>query len=276
MIDILFKHFKKLAIFIVVSLNLFIVGYILIRGIPHLKPSLFSINYTSENVSLTPALITTIYIIIITLIIAFPLGLFTAIYLVEYSKSDSRISKTIRISTEVLSGIPSIIYGLFGFLFFVNKLSLSYSLISGSLTLSIMILPFIIITSEEALLNVDDSYREASIAMGASKLYTIIKVVIPTAFSSIISGVILAIGRIVGESAALIYTLGSVAKIPNNLLSSGRTLAIHMWALSSEGFHSEEAFSTAVILLVFVLMIIIASNNLSKKFNKGEVNEFRN
>ncbi len=181
-----------------------------------------------------------------------------------------------KVSTEVLSGIPSIIYGLFGFLFFVSTLGLSYSVLSGSLTMSIMILPFIIRTTQEALIDVPNSYREAALGLGSSKLYMIFKVVLPSAIGGILSGVILSIGRIVGESAALIYTLGSVAKIPENILSSGRTLAIHMWALSSEGFHTNEAYATAVVLLVVVLLMNGLSMLVSRKLMKGSNYETSN
>lgn len=271
--DFLFKYYIRICIAIVLAFSFYLLAFILINGVPHLKLSLFSLEYTSENVSLMPALITTIYIVLMTLIIALPVGIATAIYLVEYARSDSKMAKVIKISAEALSGIPSIIYGLFGFLFFVTTLSLSYSLVSGSLTLAIMTLPFIIRTTQEALLDVPDSYREAALAMGSSKLFMIFKVVLPSAAAGILSGVILSIGRIVGESAALIYTLGSVAKIPDSFLSSGRTLAIHMWALSSEGFNTNEAYATAVILLIVVLLMNITSKKLTNKLMKGSVYE---
>ncbi|NLW15483.1 MAG: phosphate ABC transporter permease PstA [Erysipelothrix sp.] len=274
--DKLFKFFIRLSMFVVVSTSLFLILYILVRGIPHLKPSLFSFEYTSDNVSLMPALITTFYIVVLTLMISLPIGVATAIYLVEYARKDSKVAKIMKISTEALSGIPSIIYGLFGFLFFVSTLSLSYSLISGSLTLAIMTLPFIIRTTQESLLDVPNSYREAALAMGSSKLFMIFKVVLPTASAGILSGVILSIGRIVGESAALIYTLGTVAKIPKSLGESGRTLAIHMWALSSEGFHTNEAYATAVVLLLVVLLMNGASKYASKKLMKGSNYETSN
>lgn len=268
--DKLFKLYSKLSILIVLSASFFLIAYILINGLPHLKPSLFSFEYTSENVSLMPALITTIYMVLLTLALALPIGLSTAIYLVEYAQKDSKFAKVMKLATEALSGIPSIIYGLFGFLFFVTSLNLSYSLLSGSLTLAIMILPFIIRTSQEALMDVPASYREAAIAMGASKLYMIFKLILPSAAPGIVSGIILSIGRIVGESAALIYTLGSVAKIPNSLLSSGRTLAIHMWALSSEGFHTDSAYATAVVLLLLVFLMNYLSVYISKKLMRGK------
>ena len=247
---------------------LFLVGFILVRGIGHLSPELFSFTYTSENASLMPALVNTLIITALSLLMAIPFGVFTAIYLVEYAKKGSRLVKLIRITAETLSGIPSIIYGLFGLLFFCTALKWSYCLLAGALTLVIMILPLIIRTSEEALLSVPDAYREASFGLGAGKLRTIFRVVLPTAIPGILSGVILATGRIVGETAALLYTAGSVAKIPN-LMGSGRTLAVHMYVLSSEGLYMDQAYATAVVLLVFVLVLNGISNLLAKQLTKG-------
>ena len=274
--DTLFKYAIRLAMLIVLGSSLFLVFYIFVKGISHLNLSLFSFYYTSENVSLMPALITTFYIVILTLLIALPIGVATAIYMVEYAKQDSKVVRMMSISTEALAGIPSIIYGLFGFLFFVSTLKWSYSLLSGSLTLALMILPFIIRTTQEALLDVPQSYREAALAMGSSKLYMIFKLILPSASSGILSGIILSIGRIVGESAALIYTLGSVAKIPNSLFSSGRTLAIHMWALSSEGFYIDQAYASAVVLLFVVILMNGTSNLITKKLMKGTQYETSN
>lgn len=247
---------------------LFLVGFILVRGVSHLSPELFSLTYNSENASLMPALVNTLIITALSLLIAIPFGVFTAIYLVEYAKKGSKIVKLIRITAETLSGIPSIIYGLFGLLFFCTALKWSYCLLAGALTLVIMILPLIIRTSEEALLSVPDAYREASFGLGAGKLRTIFHVVLPTAVPGILSGVILATGRIVGETAALLYTAGSVAKIPD-LMGSGRTLAVHMYVLSSEGLYMDQAYATAVVLLVFVLALNGLSNLLAKQLTKG-------
>lgn len=250
----------------------FLVVYILIKGVPHLKPSLFSLKYTSDNVSLLPALINTVIMTALTLLIAAPIGIFSAIYLVEYAKKGSKIVKLIRTTTETLSGIPSIVYGLFGYLFFVIALKWDYSIMAGSITLVIMILPLIMRTTEEALLGVPDSYREASFGLGAGKLRTVFRVVLPAAIPGIVSGVILAIGRVVGETAALIYTAGSIPKIPKSLMDSGRTLAIHMYTLSSEGLHMNEAYATAVVLLVLVLGINALSNYAAKRLTKGNEN----
>ena len=267
------RYIIKLAAFLTFGILFFIVGYILIRGIPNLKPSLFEIKYTSDNVSLFPAIITTIMIVFLTLIIATPIGVFTGFYLIEYAKKGNKLVEIIRITTETLSGIPSIVFGLFGMLFFVIRLGFQYSLIAGTLTAAIMVLPLIIRSTEEALLSVDDSLREASFGLGAGKLRTIFKIVLPVAMPGILSGVILSIGRIVGETAALMYTLGTVAKIPNGLFSSGRTLSLHMYLLSTEGIHVNESYGTVVILLILVRIINGSSTYLSNKLGKGGYNE---
>lgn len=247
----------------------FLVAYILIKGIPHITPELFAWEYTSDNGSLVPALINTVLMTVLSLLIAAQIGIFSAIYLVEYAKKGSVPVKIIRTTTETLSGIPSIVYGLFGFLFFVSALKWNYTMLGGSLTLVIMILPVIMRTSEEALLAVPDAYREASFGLGAGKLRTVFCVVLPAAIPGILSGVILATGRIVGETAALIYTAGSMAKVPGSLMDSGRTLAIHMYVLSSEGLHMDKAYATAVVLLVLVLGINAFSDFVAKRLTKG-------
>lgn len=231
---------------------LFIMGYILVRGIPHLSPALFAWEYNSENVSLTPALINTLYMTVLSLAIAVPLGVGAAIYLSEYAKRSSRLVKVVRLTAETLSGIPSIIYGLFGALFFVVTLRMNLSLMAGALTLSIMILPLIMRTTEEALLAVPDAYREGSFGLGAGRLRTTLKIVLPSAAPGILAGVILGIGRIVGETAALIYTAGTVPEVAGSLFDSARTLSVHMYTLASEGLHIEEAYATAVVLLATV------------------------
>ena len=215
-----------------------------------------------------PALVNTLIITALSLLIAVPIGVFAAIFLVEYANRGSRLVSLIRITTETLSGIPSIIYGLFGLLFFTTALKWGFSLLSGSLTLVIMILPLVIRTTEEALKSVPDSYREASFGLGAGKLRTIFKVVLPSAVPGILAGVILATGRIVGETAALIYTAGTVAQIPGNLLGSGRTLAVHMYSLASEGLYMNQAYATAVVLLVIVLLINWISGRIAAKIAK--------
>lgn len=250
---------------------LFLIAYILVSGVPHLKPSLFALEYNSENVSLMPALINTLLMTVLALLIAAPLGVFTAIYLVEYAGRGNRLVGIIRLTSETLSGIPSIVYGLFGMLFFVKVLGWGVSLLSGAMTVSIMILPLIIRTTEEALIAVPDMYREASYGLGAGRLRTVFRVVLPSAVPGILAGVILATGRIVGETAALIYTAGTVAKAAqgaNFLFDSTRTLAIHMYLLSSEGFHTSEAFATAVVLLLIVLGVNTLSNLVAKRLTR--------
>lgn len=246
-----------------------IVGYILVKGVPNLKLSLFEWEYNSNNVSLMPALINTVLMTLLSLIIAAPLGVGAAIYLCEYAPRGSRLVKLVRLTAQTLSGIPSIIYGLFGALFFVVALKLGLSLLSGALTLSIMILPLIMRTTEEALLSVPDSYREGSFGLGSGRLRTTLKVVLPSATQGILAGVILGVGRIVGETAALIYTAGTVAQTPKSVLDSARTLSVHMYALSSEGLHIGETYAAAVVLLLLVTGINALSALLARRVGKS-------
>lgn len=261
-----------LSAIITFAVLLFLIAYILINGIPHIKPELFALKYTSENGSLFPALINTIIMTALSLIIAVPFGIFSAIFLVEYAKRGNKFINVIRITTETLSGIPSIVYGLFGMLFFVTTLKWGYSLLAGAFTLSIMILPLIMRTTEEALKAVPDSYREGSFGLGAGKLRTVFRIVLPSAVLGILAGVILAVGRIVGETAALIYTAGTVADIPDGVMGSGRTLAVHMYSMSREGLHMDQAYATAVVLLVLVIGINCLSGFIAKKITKGNGN----
>lgn len=245
-----------------------LMGYVFWKGIFHLTPSLFALTYTTENASLFPALINTLEMIVLALLVAIPLGVGAAIYLVEYAKKESKFVELIRLTTETLTGIPSIIYGLFGMLFFVSYLKWGFSLLSGSCTLSIMVLPLIMRTTEEALKSVPNAYREGSFGLGAGKIRTIFAVILPSAGPGILSGIILAIGRIVGETAALIYTAGTVPHIAKGVLHSGRTLAVHMYSLASEGLYMDQAYATAVVLLVFVLGINSLSLFAAKKIMK--------
>lgn len=261
-----------LSAIITFAVLLFLIAYILINGIPHIKPELFALKYTSENGSLFPALINTIIMTALSLIIAVPFGIFSAIFLVEYAKRGNKFINVIRITMETLSGIPSIVYGLFGMLFFVTTLKWGYSLLAGAFTLSIMILPLIMRTTEEALKAVPDSYREGSFGLGAGKLRTVFRIVLPSAVPGILAGVILAVGRIVGETAALIYTAGTVADIPDGVMGSGRTLAVHMYSMSREGLHMDQAYATAVVLLVLVIGINWLSGFIAKKITKGNGN----
>lgn len=249
----------------------YIILYVIVKGAPYITPSLFALTYNSENVSLFPAMITTLTITALALLIAVPIGIATSIYLVEYAKKGNKLADIVGLTAETLSGIPSIVYGLFGLLFFVTRLNWGFSILSGASTVAIMILPLVIKTTEEALKSVPDAYREASFGLGAGKLRTVFKIVLPSAVPGILAGVILGVGRIVGETAALIYTAGTVAKIPENLWSSGRTLSVHMYALSSEGLHTNQAYATALVLLITVFIINTISNGVAKKLRK-EVN----
>lgn len=269
----LLKMLLWLSALVTMSVVITIVGYILIKGMPNLNMDLFAWKYNTTNLSMTPALINTFIMIVLALLVALPIGVFSAIYLVEYAKRGSKLVKIIRMTTETLQGIPSIVFGLFGFLFFVIGLGWNYSLLSGVLTMVIMILPLIMRTTEEALISVPDSYREGSFGLGAGKLRTVFKVVLPTAIRGILSGVILAIGRMVGETAALIFTAGTMAKIPENLFSSTRTLSVHMYALLNEGLYQEQAYATAVVLLLFVLVMNALSGYVARKVTKGKNNE---
>ena len=255
----------RLAMAVTAFALLYLVGDILIKGVPNLKPELFSLHFTTENQSMLPAIISTLIIALVTLCLALPLGVGGAIYLAEYARRDSLAVRLVRLTAETLSGIPSIIYGLFGSMCFVTALHLGLSLISGALTLTLMVLPLILRTTEEALLSVPDSYREGSFGLGAGKLRTVVRIVLPPAMPGILSGVVLAIGRIVGETAALLFTSGTVASLPKGLLSSGRTLSLHMYVLSGEGLHIGEAYATAVVLLLLVMGMNGLSALISRK-----------
>lgn len=249
-----------------------IVGFILVNGVPHLTPTLFEWNYTSENVSLMPALISTLYMALLALLIAVPIGVSSAIYLVEYAKPGSRFVRAVRVTTETLQGIPSIIYGLFGMLFFTTVLGWGLSLLSGACTLAIMVLPVVIRTAEEALIAVPASYRAGGFALGAGYLRTIFRCVLPSALPGIVGGVLLALGRCVGEVAALLFTAGTIAQIPDfggqgifALFDSCRTLAVHMYVLASEGLHIDETYAAAVVLLVLVTLLNVIANVAEKR-----------
>lgn len=259
-----------IAAFLTIGVIVFLIGYILIHGVPYLSLDLFQWKYTSENVSMMPAIINTIIMTVLALIIAVPLGIGSAIYLVEYAKRGNKLVSIIRLMAETLSAIPSIVYGLFGMLFFVISLKMGYSILAGGLTVAIMILPLILRTTEEALMSVPDSYREGSFGLGAGKLRTVFRIVLPSAVPGILAGVILAIGRIVGETAALMYTSGSVSEAADSLLSSGRTLSVHMYCLSNEGLYTNQAYATAVVLLIIVMLINGLSAFLAKKITKGD------
>ncbi|MFZ2571083.1 MAG: phosphate ABC transporter permease PstA [Streptococcus suis] len=266
--------FLRLVVYLSASLaglaTVFIVGYILLKGIPFLRPELFSWTYNSENVSMLPALLNTILMAILALLIALPIGIGASVYLTEYAKSGNPLVTVVRLATKTLSGIPSVIYGLFGALFFVKFLNLGLSIIAGAATLSIMILPLIMRTTEEAFLSVEDGFREGSFALGAGKLRTIFQVVLPSALPGIFSGVVLALGRVIGESAALIFTAGTVAEVAKSLTSSGRTLAVHMYLISGEGIYVNQTYATAVILLILVIVMNLLSEWIANKLGRNK------
>lgn len=247
----------------------FLLVYILGQGLPNINLDLFALEYNTQNVSLFPALLDTIIMVVLALVLATPLGVFAAIYLVEYAQRGNKLVSAVRVTADTLSGIPSIVYGLFGMLFFVIYLKLGYSLLAGACTVAIMILPLIMRTTEEALKSVPDSYREGAYGLGAGKLRTVFTIILPSAIPGILAGIILSIGRIVGETAALIYTAGTVAALPENVLSSGRTLAVHMYVLASEGLFMKQAYATAVVLVVIVIGINWLSSRLARRLMKG-------
>jgi len=260
--------FLWVSVLITLSILVYIIGFILVRGVPYITPSLFSLTYTTENQSLFPALVTTVLMVGITLLLAVPFGVFTAIYLVEYASRGNKLVRVIRMTTETLAGIPSIVFGLFGYLFFAIWLGWGKAILTGCFTLAIMILPIIIRTTEESLKSIPDSYREGSFSLGAGKLRTVWRVTLPSALPGIFAGIILSVGRIVGETAALIFTIGSVIKLPNSLFSQGRTLALHVLQLAGEGYYRNEAYATAVVLLVVVLGINGLSSSIEKRFKQ--------
>ena len=260
------KAVTILAAAITVLVLGFLIVYILVKGVPHLTPELFAWEYDSENVSMLPALINTLEMTILTLVVAIPFGIGSAIYLVEYASSKNRFVPVIRMTAETLTGIPSIVYGLFGMLFFNSMFGIS--MLSGALTLAIMVLPVIMRTTEEALLAVPKNYREGSFGLGAGKLRTIFKIVLPAAMPGIFSGIVLSIGRIVGETAALIYTAGTVTKAASSVFNSGRTLSVHMYLLSKEGLNTDQAYATAVVLLVLVIIINFISGRIASGVQK--------
>lgn len=260
------KGITILAAVLTVLVLGFLIVYILVKGVPHLTPQLFAWEYDSENVSMLPSIINTLEITVLTLLVAIPFGIGSAIYLVEYASSRNRFVPIIRMTAETLTGIPSIVYGLFGMLFFNSMFGIS--MLSGALTLAIMVLPVIMRTTEEALLAVPKKYREGSFGLGAGKLRTIFKIVLPAAMPGIFSGIVLSIGRIVGETAALIYTAGTFTKAASSVFNSGRTLSVHMYLLSKEGLNTDQAYATAVVLLILVIFINFISGKIASGVQK--------
>lgn len=251
-----------------------VIWYILSNGLSHVSWAFITGDYTSigQESGIWPIIVSTLYIILCAISIAAPIGIMTAIYLTEYAKKGSKWVKVIRFCTESLAGVPSIIFGLFGMTFFVGILGLGFSILSGALTLSVLILPVIIRTTEEALMAVPNTYREGAYGLGASKIYTIWKIILPCAMPGIVTSIILSIGRIIGESAPVFLTAGMVARIPDSLLDSGRTLTVHLYKLTQELYTIHEwnqAYATATVLIVLVLIINTLTKLIAKKFSKA-------
>ncbi|MDG3086119.1 phosphate ABC transporter permease PstA [Vibrio hannami] len=270
--DAILNVFVWAAAALTVGFLFWIIWYILSNGLKFVDWNFITDKYTAtgEEKGIFPMIISTIYMVIASIAVAAPLGIMTAIYLTEYAKVGSKLVKVIRFCTESLAGIPSIIFGLFGMTFFVAILGLGFSILSGALTLSILILPVIIRTTEEALMAVPQTYREGSYGLGASKIYTIWRLILPSAMPGILTSVILSIGRVIGESAPVFLTAGMVARIPESLLDSGRTLTVHLYKLTTELFTIEEwnqAYGTATVLIVVVLLINMVTKLIASRFN---------
>lgn len=255
----------RAAAVITFSSIIFVAAFILINGIPNIRADMFSWKYTTENHSMLPAIINTISVAGLSLLIAAPIGIFSAIYLVEYAKRGSRAVKAVRLTSETLAGLPSIVYGMFGYLMFSITLGFSFSLLAGALTLAIMILPLIMRTSEEAMRAVPDGYREGSFGLGAGKLRTVFKIVLPSASNGIMAGIMLAFGRVVGETAAIILPAGTAPEVPTTVMGSGRTLAVHVYALLNEGLYTDDAYAAAAVLLIIVLSINVIAGAASRR-----------
>lgn len=276
LVEFLLVHLAALLAALVV---LFLIFYILITGVPHIQKDLFAWTWTTKNQSMMPALINTLVMTVLSLLLAVPVGIGGAIYLVEYAGRGNRLVKLIRLTAETLQGIPSIVYGIFGYVFFNVALGWGFSMLAGAMTLAIMILPLILRTTEEALMAVPDSYREGSFGLGAGKLRTVFRIILPSAMPGVLAGILLGIGRIVGESAALIYTAGSGTgnlafqkqgsfHLTAPLFQSARTLSVHMYCLMNEGLYTDQAHATAVVLLVLVIGLNALSSWAAKKLTK--------
>ncbi len=245
-----------------------IVGYIFKKGFGLVDFNFIFGHYSPTNGGgIFPMIVTTLLTVILSLLISIPIGICGAIYLQEYAKQGRGV-KLIRFATESLAGIPSIIYGLFGTVFFVSTLKLQFSIVSGSLTLAIIVLPVIIRTTEEALKTVPQSYKEGAVALGSTKFEVLYKIVVPSSMPGILSGVILSIGRIIGESAAILLTAGTVAAMPQNLMSSGRTLTVHAYLVTKEAGNIELASAIGVILIFIILALSLIAKGITKTINK--------
>ncbi len=244
------------ATLLTLTILIFIVFFVLEKGIPVLGWH-FLFGYPQDMGKaggIFPTIVATLILPILAIAVALPLGIGTAVYLTEYTR-ETRTTRVIRFGTDCLAGIPSIIFGLFGFIFFVTMLKMGWSLLSGGLTLAFMILPTIIRTSEEAIKAVPNTYREVSFSLGATRWRTIVRVVLPNALPGILTGVMLGIGRSIGETAAVIFTAGSSLRMPASVFDSARTMSVHFYILAREGISSENAYGTAAVLILSVLLV---------------------
>jgi phosphate transport system permease protein len=264
-----------LSAVISVAVVFWIIGYVLSQGIPVINLEFLTTRPAggvSGEGGMSTTIVTTLYLVILTILIATPLGIGAAIYLVEYAGDASRESKIVaflvkaaRTGVEILAGVPSIIFGLFGFALFVSYMKLGFSLLSASLSGAALILPTIIRTSEEALLTVPRSYREGSLSLGATKWYTIFNVVLPTAVPGIVTGIILGVGRIIAETAIFWVTLGGSYFLPKSVMNSGRSMALHVYMLASETRAFDKAMGTASILIIIIILLNLSINLISRR-----------
>ena len=246
-----------------------ILVYVIARGVPYINWEFLSTAYRPglDQEGIRDIIVGTLAMVGLTLVIAVPIGVLAAIFMAEYAKK-GKVLTTIRFCVESLAGIPSILYGLFGYTFFCLQLAFGFSLLSSALTLAIMVLPVIIRSTEEALFTVPDSYREGSLALGASKLTTLFRVILPCAIPGILSAIILSMGRVMGETAAVYYTAGTMARAPSSVMSSTRSLAVHLYLLVKEGLESGDAFATATILIVIVVGLNALANFIAKRLSR--------
>jgi phosphate transport system permease protein len=268
------RHTQRLAVALLAAaaaltlcVLVFVIAFVLDKGLPVL-----SLRFLLEEPrdmgragGIFPTLVGSVLLPLLALAIALPLGVGTAVYLAEYT-AETRATRAIRFGTDCLAGIPSIIFGLFGFIFFVTLLGMGWSLLSGGLTLAIMILPTIIRTSEEAIRAVPVSYREVSFSLGATRSETVLKIVLPNALPGIVTGVMLSIGRCVGETAAVIFTAGAALRLPRSAFDSVRTMSVHFYILAREGLSTENAYGTAAVLILSILLINALSYWMMNRF----------
>jgi len=253
---------------VTVAILLTIVIFVLVRGAGDISWSFLTTppaGGTSGEGGISTVIVSTLYLIGLTVVILVPLGVGAAVYMAEYAK-DNRVTRLIRYGTEVLAGVPSIVFGLFGFALFVTALHFRFSILSGALTLVCLLLPTLIRTSEEAIRAVPRSYREAALALGATKWQSIWRIIVPAALSGIVTGIILCIGRAIGETACLYVTLGGSAAMPDSLFSPARTLSLHVFTLATETKAFGAAMATAVILIIMIVLINALTNWLSQRF----------